>query len=175
MAQKSHPLTSLGLVASVGLLLSGCPAPAVRPGPETGSVPAQTAPTPSPPTPTAPSPPPGSPLPRSNRLSPATQALVLRARGLVTRGDLDGASSSIDRALRIEPRNPLLWIELGRVRLAQNNAHQAEIGARKALALASGDRAAQASAARLLTDALRAQGRNQEAHEIEGDTHGRWQ
>jgi hypothetical protein len=35
------------------------------------------------------------------------------------------------------------------------------------LALASGDRAAQAQAGRVLIDALRAQGRNQEAHEIE--------
>jgi hypothetical protein len=38
---------------------------------------------------------------------------------------------------------------------------------RKALALASGDRAARAQAGRVLADALRAQRRNQEAHEVE--------
>lgn len=169
MAQKSHPLIGPGLVASAALMLGGCPAPGTRSSPETRSAPAQALP-PAPPTPpAAPSPLP-RPLPplRENRLSPATQALAARARNLLAHGDLDGASSSIDRALRIEPSNPLLWIELGRVRLAQNDAHQAETSARKALALASGDRAAQAQAVRVLADALRAQGRNQDAHEIEG-------
>jgi uncharacterized protein HemY len=85
----------------------------------------------------------------------------------MSRGDLDGASSTLDRALRIEPNNPLLWIELGRLRLAEHDVHQAEGCGRKALALASGDRGAQAQAGRLLADALRAEGRNQEAIEIE--------
>jgi hypothetical protein len=61
----------------------------------------------------------------------------------------------------------LLWIELGRVQLVQSDAHQAESCARKALALSSGDRAAQAQAGQLLVEALRAQGRNQEAHEVQ--------
>jgi predicted Zn-dependent protease len=82
-------------------------------------------------------------------------------------GDLDGASSTLDRALRIEPNNPLLWVERGRLRLAENDAHQAEGCARKALVLASGDRGTQAQAGRLLADALRAQGRNPEAIEVE--------
>ncbi len=69
--------------------------------------------------------------------------------------------------MRIEPSNPLLWVELGRLRLAENNAHQAEVCGRKALALASGDRGTQAQAGRLLADALRALERNQEAVEIE--------
>jgi predicted Zn-dependent protease len=85
----------------------------------------------------------------------------------MARGDLDGASSTLDRALRIEPNNPLLWIERGRLRLAENDAHQAEGCGRKALALASGDRATQAQAGRLLADALRSQRRNQEALEVE--------
>lgn len=85
----------------------------------------------------------------------------------MARGDLDGASSTLDRALRIEPNNPLPWIELGRLRLAENDAHQAEGCGRKALALASGDRGTQAQAGRLLADALRVQRRNQEAAEIE--------
>jgi hypothetical protein len=53
------------------------------------------------------------------------------------------------------------------LRLAENDSHQAEGCARKALVLASGDRGAQAQAGRLLADALRAQRRNQEASEIE--------
>jgi uncharacterized protein HemY len=61
----------------------------------------------------------------------------------------------------------LLWIELGRLRLAESDAHQAEGCGRKALALASGDHSTQAQAGRLLADALRAQRRNQEAREVE--------
>jgi predicted Zn-dependent protease len=105
---------------------------------------------------------------RQAHLSPATHALVGQAHEQLARGDLDGASLTLDRALRIEPNSPLIWSELGKVRLAENDSHQAEVCARKALALASGDRAAQTEAGRVLIDALRAQGRNQEAHEIEG-------
>jgi predicted Zn-dependent protease len=82
-------------------------------------------------------------------------------------GDTDGASSTLDRALSIEPRNPLLWSELGRVRLVEKDPHQAEVCARKALALASGDPAAQSVAGRILAQALRDQGRNPEAQEVE--------
>jgi uncharacterized protein HemY len=92
---------------------------------------------------------------------------VTQAQTLVARGDLPAASSTLDRALRIEPNNPLLWIELGRLRLAQSDAHQAEICGRKALALASGDHGTQSQAGKLLADALRAQQRNQEAREVE--------
>jgi cytochrome c-type biogenesis protein CcmH/NrfG len=92
---------------------------------------------------------------------------VVQAQTLLAHGDFDAASSTLDRALRIEPTNPLLWIELGRVRLAESDPHQAEGCGRKALALASGDVGAQRQAGRLLADALRAQRRNQEAHEVE--------
>jgi len=115
----------------------------------------------------SPSPRPPAPPAHENSLSPATRALVSQANAQAARGDLPAASSTLDRALRIEPNNPLLWIELGRLRLAENDAHQAEVCGRKALALASGDRGAQAQAGRLLADALRAQRRNQEAREVE--------
>jgi uncharacterized protein HemY len=150
-------------VLAAAALLSGCPATSTRPEPPSTPIPAPSTTPPAaqgaPPQQTAP--------PRQNHLSPATRSLVAQARTLMARGDLDGASSTLDRALRIEPNNPLLWIELGRLRLAENDAHQAEGCGRKALALASGDRGTQAQAGRLLAEALRAQRRNQEAAEIE--------
>jgi uncharacterized protein HemY len=156
---------------SVVLLLGGCPSPWPRQDAESSTIPQPASPSStSPGSPTSPAvPPPLRPpqAPRENRLSPATQALVTQARSQLARGDTIGASSTLDRALRIEPSNPLLWIELGRERLAESDAHQAESCARKALALASGDHAAQGQAGRLLADALRAQGRNQEAQEVE--------
>ena len=73
-------------------------------------------------------------------------------------GDTAQAAATLERALRIEPENPLVWIELGRVRLGENNPAQADAMGRKALTLASGDAAAQSSAWRLIADALRARG-----------------
>ncbi len=168
MAQKSHPLTRVALALNVSLLLSGCPSTAVRPGPAPSAPATQVSPPSSAPGTIEPAPSPRPvPPPRENRLSPATQSLVTRAHALLAHGDMDGASSTLDRALRIEPSNPLLWVELGRLRLAESDPHQAESCARKALALAGGDRAAQGQAGHLLVDALRAQGRNPEAHAIE--------
>jgi hypothetical protein len=153
--------------AGAAMLLGGCPA-AQRPVPPSAPPPVvQPSPPASPLLPPAPAPPHAPPPPRENHLSPATRSLVTQAHTQVAHGDLDAASATLDRALRIEPNNPLLWIERGRLRLAENDAHQAESCGRKALALASGDHTTQSQANRLLADALRAQGRNQEAAEIE--------
>jgi len=139
------------------------PGPTTRPTPPTGeppNVPVESAPTP------APTPPP-APVTRTYKLGAAAQSLVTQARSQIARGELDAASTTLDRALRIEPRNPLLWIELGRVRIAQDEPKQAESYARKALSLATGDRRAQANANKLLAEALREQGRNAEARTAE--------
>ncbi len=168
-ARVPHGAAAPGLVLALALLLGGCPAPSTRPDTQ-GETPLTSQP-PAPPEPAAPPataparPPPQAP--RENHLSPATRSLVTQAHTLLAHGDIDGASATLDRALRIEPSNPLLWIELGRLRLLDGNAHQGEVCARKALALASGDPAAQGQAGRVLADALRAQGRNQEAQQIE--------
>jgi hypothetical protein len=168
MDQKSRALSLVALIM-LSALLSGCPG-AIRPSPpaEPSAPTSTTTPPPLPPSPILPTPAPRpAPPPREIRLSPATTSLVAQAKNLLTHGDMDGASSTLDRALRIEPNNPLLWVELGRVRLVQSDPHQAESCARKALALASGDRNAQNGAGHLLSDALRAQDRNPEAQEVE--------
>ena len=66
-----------------------------------------------------------------------------------------GAAATVERALRIEPDNPLLWTELGRIRMGESNPAQAEAMGRKALSLATGDPAAQSSAWHLIADSLR--------------------
>ncbi len=168
MAQEHRALKSLGATLPA-VALSACGAFAHRPEPPAtpeAAPPAPPASSPALPPPPAPAPRP-TPPPRQNHLSPATSALVNQAHSLAAHGDLDGAASTLDRALRIEPNNPLIWIEIGRTRLAENAAHQAETCARKALNLGTGDRAAQAQAGRVLADALRAQGRNPEASEVE--------
>jgi hypothetical protein len=166
MVRKYRSLS--GLIVPLSILMLAACATSSRPSPSP-EVPARP-PSSSPDSPT-PAPPPAvprpAPPPRDIRLSPATQSLVTQAHTLAGRGDLLGASSTLDRALRIEPSNPLLWIEMGRIRLEEGDAHQAETCARKAFALASGDQTALSGAGHLLADALRTQGRNQEASEVE--------
>jgi tetratricopeptide (TPR) repeat protein len=101
-------------------------------------------------------------------LAPASRALVAQAEAQRRKGDLPGASVSLDRALRIEPNNPLLWIETGRLRMDQRNFAQAENMGRKALAMSVGDDATQAAAWDLIGQSLKARGRNAEAEEAFG-------
>src|SRR5216683_2903996 len=169
MDQDNHSLNKLGAVLTASLILGACSLAAPyrsSPQPPPSSAAPSPQSTPSQPSPYQPPAHPPQPA-RENHLSPATHSLVTQARNQVAHGDLPAASSTLDRALRIEPNNPLLWIELGRLRLAESDAHQAEGCGRKALALASGDRITQAQAGRLLADALRGQGRNQEARQVE--------
>jgi tetratricopeptide (TPR) repeat protein len=78
-------------------------------------------------------------------------------------GDFGLAAATVERAMRIEPDNPLLWIELGRVRYTAGDYAQADAMGHKALALASGDPQAQAASWRLIADSLRSRRRNEEA------------
>ncbi len=167
MAQKRRPLILLALTTLLALAGCALPAPYQAPAPGPEPVPAVVAPASPPPAAPAAVAPPTPPIVREYRLGAATRSLVTEARAASDRGDLPGASMTLDRALRIEPTNPLLWIEIGRLRLAENDAHQAEGCSRKALALAGGDRFAQAQAGHVLVDALKAQRRNQEAREVE--------
>lgn len=110
---------------------------------------------------------PSAPAPRTFHLSAAASALVSQAHRQAGSGDYEQAAATLERALRIEPDNPLLWIELGRDRLGQKDAAQADALGHKALSLAAGDPRAQAACWRLIADALRVRGRNQEAVEAE--------
>jgi hypothetical protein len=96
-------------------------------------------------------------------LSPASRALVNQAQSQRLKGDLPGATVSLERALRIEPSNPLLWIEMGKLRMDQRNYPQAENMGRKALSMSVGDDRTQAAAWQLVGDSLKARGKNPEA------------
>lgn len=73
-------------------------------------------------------------------LSPAVDALVLAANENTTKGNIDTAAASLDRALKIEPRNPALYYKLALLKLKQNKPQEAENLARKSALLAAGDR-----------------------------------
>jgi tetratricopeptide (TPR) repeat protein len=90
--------------------------------------------------------------------SPAVVALLGQAENQANSGDLGAAAASLERAIRIEPRNPLLWYHLATVRLAQQEAAQAEQLAVKSNSLAAGNRVQQSRNWQLIARARRAQG-----------------
>ena len=97
---------------------------------------------------------PGSSGPSSSRApnetAGATQALLAQSRAARAAGNYPQANATIERALRIAPSNPNLWVELGEIELASGNPAQAATLARKALTLAANDRVATADAEKLL-------------------------
>jgi Flp pilus assembly protein TadD len=104
---------------------------------------------------------------RPHTLSSATRSLVNQAHKQTAEGEYEAAAASIERAMRIDPDNPSLWIELGKVREAEGNYAQAEAMARKALAIAGNDFSAHSNAWKLIAASLRARGRITEAREAE--------
>jgi hypothetical protein len=173
----------LFLLVVLGCQLSGCvifrepvttperqpvhPAPRAATGPVTPANPTAPdtvtpAPSPVPPPVTAP-----PPTVRQFHLGAAATALVAQAHRQTAGGDTQLAISSIERALRIEPDNPLLWIELGEIHEAAGHFEQAGGIGHKALQLATGDPHAQSASWHLIAESLKSRNRNGEAAEAQ--------
>ena len=93
------------------------------------------------PEPSAPPPPPPIPETPLARESVAIAGLMESARNDAAAGRLVQAAGSLERALRIEPRNPRLWHELAKVRLRQGDAAQAANLAARSNSFAGSDAA----------------------------------
>lgn len=93
---------------------------------------------PAPEAPAAPPPPPETPIAKENV---AVAGLMESARADAASGRLVQAAASLERALRIEPRNPRLWHELARVRLRQGDTAQAANLAARSNSFAGNDAA----------------------------------
>jgi len=132
------------------------PSPAPRPAPpaeETRPAPAP-APLPPPATQTPPRTEPSrSDVPAArpqSDASGASGALLEQSRAQRAAGSLPAARASLERALRLDPNNAVLWLELGELELQTGNTAQAAEMARKALTLAGRDTRLTARAERLL-------------------------
>jgi tetratricopeptide (TPR) repeat protein len=112
---------------------------------------------------------PAQPLPpantRSYSLNAASRALVTQAETQRKTRNFMQAAATLERALRIEPNNPLLWLAYGELRMDESNFAQAENMGRKAVASASGDPRTQANAWRLIAESLKARDKNNEAQQ----------
>jgi len=128
------------LVVLLAVLLAGCATPP-RPPPEAEPKPE--------------APPVAAPTPKENI---AIAGLMDSARTEAAAGNLAGAAASLERALRIEPRNPRLWHELARVRLKQGQHAQAESVAARSNSWAGEDKALRAENWRLISESRNARG-----------------
>jgi tetratricopeptide (TPR) repeat protein len=131
------------------------PEPAPRPtqAPPPADIPSAPSPVPlPPPTPRT------EPLPRGDLppvrpqsdASGASGALLEQSRAQRAAGSVPAARASLERALRLDPNNPALWLELGELELQTGNMTQAATLARKAISLAGRDTRLTARAERLL-------------------------
>ena len=158
-----NALLACAAFAAACTTLSAPPArPTPSPGPQTSTPAEDTRPAPAPvpqPMPqTAPraEPPPaqrGTDVPAARPQSDATGAsgaLLEQSRVQRAAGSLPAARGSLERALRIDPNNAALWLELGELELQTGNAVQAATMARKAMTLAGRDGRLTARAERLL-------------------------
>ena len=92
------------------------------------------------------------------QLSGPVLALLTTARQQEGSGDLNGANASLERAMRIAPREPQVLYRLAQVRVRQGDAAQAEQLAQRGLTYASGRPALQAGLWELVAQARDAQG-----------------
>lgn len=130
MMRRSLIILLFGLTACADLPFNPAPGPATGtpasiPGDGTGSEPAS-----------------GS--------AEAVRELVVSGKAYRASGDYAHALADIERAIRIEPRDPYLWVELGETHLARGDRQQAVATARKAMSVAGTDSAAKAAAENLL-------------------------
>jgi len=155
----------LAALAASAACTSLAPAPQPFPAPTPGSPPA-TVPLPGepfPPPPAEPSvllPPAEPSVPRSDSpvytprpqsdASSASSVLLEQSRVQRAAGSLPAARASLERALRLDPNNPEVWLEIGELELQSGNNAQAAAMARKALTLTGRDFRLNARAERLL-------------------------
>jgi len=100
----------------------------------------------------------GGGLSADEQLDGPVLALLTTAQQQQAGGDLNGASSSLERAQRVAPREPQVLYRLAQVRMAQGDAPQAEQTARRALTMANGRPDLQASLWELIAQAREKQG-----------------
>ena len=90
------------------------------------------------------------------RTNSAVVALLSSAEQQTQRGDYVNAAATLERAIRISPRDGQLYYQLAQVRYLQNNYHQSEQLCRKAISLAGGDSALVSNSRSLMAQAQRA-------------------
>ncbi|MBT8442679.1 MAG: tetratricopeptide repeat protein [Gammaproteobacteria bacterium] len=92
-------------------------------------------------------------------MSAAAQSLLEQGRTQRLAGEYMQASATLERALRIEPSQPRIWLELGKLRFDEGDYGQSEQMARKVLSLTPVGDAARVDAQSLIDRSRAATGR----------------
>jgi len=108
---------------------------------------------------------PEQPAPQQPPENAAVASLMQSARADADAGRLASADANLERALRIDPRNPRLWQQLAGVRLQQGDYAQAESLAARSNSWAGTDDVLRAENWRLVAEARRARGDDAGAQE----------
>ncbi len=98
-----------------------------------------------------------------NNTSPVVQRLLTEAEQQRAAGAPEAAANSLERALRIEPQNAMLWSRLADVRYAQDDYQQAVQLAAKSNTLAASDQQLRRQNWYLMANAYLAMGSQQAA------------
>lgn len=101
--------------------------------------------------------------PAPEGVNPAVYKLMQQAETQHSVGQLDQAAASIERAMRIAPKNGQLVRALGQIRLEQHQPYQAEALGLRANSLSVGDAEAMARNWELIAAARQARGDTQGA------------
>ncbi len=92
--------------------------------------------------------------------NPAVVALLDNAHINANAGRLPSATAALERALRIEPRNPVLWQELAALKLKKGDYVQAENCAARSNSWAGSNKLLQAKNWRIISEARSLRGDN---------------
>lgn len=95
--------------------------------------------------------------------NPAVIALLDNAQIDASAGRLPTATAAIERALRIEPKNPVLWQKLAMLKLQKGEYQQAENFAARSNSWAASNKALQAKNWRIISEARSLRGDNKGA------------
>ncbi|MCY3839298.1 MAG: tetratricopeptide repeat protein [Gammaproteobacteria bacterium] len=151
-------MNRLILTAAIGLAAAGC---SMLPKPPAIPAPAPPAPPPSVQPIIIEAPPEQPPPPPPPVVEPPTviaEALLDEARILEDAGSPNEAAATIEQAIRIEPQNGELWLQLAVLRLANGQAAMAEQSARKSLLFLRAGSPHERQAWLVIADAREAQG-----------------
>lgn len=97
---------------------------------------------------------------RQTTTAPAKPVATLLAKAEIdlNAGQLEQSAATLERALRIAPKDPVLWQRLAEVRLHRGDAQQAEAMAKKSNSLATLDNTLMQKNWRIIAEARRLRG-----------------
>lgn len=100
---------------------------------------------------------PGPPETTGRPENPITRDIRYQAEQQMQQGRLDAAAQTLERGLRIAPKDALLWSQLAYIRLQQHRYGQARSLAAKSINLAGGDTSLIRKNQQIIAEAQRAE------------------